>query len=200
LVHNPSGPLKSGIPDSVEIPAPVKTRIREAGRSTATADPISFDELTTLVIIRSPDHYLNRGRRYRFGPGAYDAGMNRSEVQAWLDRYLDAWKRNEPELIETLFTDDAVYHYAPYPAAGVLEGNAAIVAGWGEHHDAPDEWEASYEVFAVDDDRAVAIGTTRYFAKGDQPEKLYHNCFLLRFAPDGRCSEFTEYYMLEKKA
>ena len=126
--------------------------------------------------------------------------MNRSDVQVWLDGYLDAWKRNEPGPIESLFTNDAVYRYAPYPAAGANEGKAAIVEGWIDNADDPEDWEASYQVFAVDDDRAVTIGTTRYFAKGEEAERLYHNCFLLRFAPDGRCSEFTEYYMLEKKA
>ncbi|MGH8951695.1 MAG: nuclear transport factor 2 family protein [Acidimicrobiia bacterium] len=122
--------------------------------------------------------------------------MNSSDVQGWLDRYVDAWKRNEPGPIESLFTDDAVYRYSPYSS---VDGKAPIVEGWIDNADTPDDWEASYEVFAVDDDRAVTIGTTRYFAKGEEPEKLYHNCFLLRFAPDGRCSEFTEYYMLEKK-
>ena len=29
-----------------------------------------------------------------------------------------------------------------------------------------------------------------------QPEETYHNVYLLRFGPDGRCTEFTEYYML----
>ena len=50
MVHNPSGPLKSGIPDSVEIPAPVKTRMREAGRRAATADPIEGCGLTKRLL------------------------------------------------------------------------------------------------------------------------------------------------------
>jgi len=27
--------------------------------------------------------------------------------------------------------------------------------------------------------------------------RTYHNSYLLRFAPDGRCAEFSEFYMLE---
>ena len=47
----------------------------------------------------------------------------------------------------------------------------------------------------MDGDRGVGVGTSRYLATGDNPERLYHNCFLMKFAEDGRCSEFTEYYM-----
>ena len=30
-----------------------------------------------------------------------------------------------------------------------------------------------------------------------QPEKLYHNVFLLEFGDDGRCSSFKEFYVLQ---
>lgn len=130
---------------------------------------------------------------------AYHPQMNRSEVQAWLDGYVEAWRKNQRELVGGLFAEDAIYRYRPYPRGKTLEGHEAIVRGWLAHSDGPDDWEASYEVFTVDGNRAVAVGTTRYFATDDVPEKLYHNCFLLRFAPNGRCAEFTEYYMLDQK-
>ena len=38
---------------------------------------------------------------------------------------------------------------------------------------------------------------SRYFASDKGPARTFHNVFLLRFAPDGRCAEFTEYYMKE---
>ena len=37
LVQSPFGPRKSGTPDSVEMPAPVKARIGKFSRSMATA-------------------------------------------------------------------------------------------------------------------------------------------------------------------
>ena len=70
---------------------------------------------------------------------------------------------------------------------------------WLEEPDDPSGWEARYEAFAVDGDRAVATGVSRYAATDDEPERTYHNVFLMRFAPDGRCSDFTEVYMLEEK-
>jgi ketosteroid isomerase-like protein len=127
------------------------------------------------------------------------APVNRADVGNWLDRYVEAWKSRDPDRVSALFTEEAVYRYRPYPGGRTLEGKTAIVQGWLAHSDGPDDWEASYEVFTVDGDRAVAVGTTRYFGSDEVPDDVFHNCFLLRFGADGRCAEFTEYWMLEPK-
>jgi len=125
--------------------------------------------------------------------------VTREDVQAWLDRYVAAWRSNEPADIGDLFSEDAVYRYRPYGGdAHATTGRDAIVAAWQDEGDAPDSWEARYEPFAVDGDRAVATGYSRYLATGDAPERTYHNVFLLRFDPEGRCTEFSELYMLEE--
>lgn len=122
--------------------------------------------------------------------------MDRAAVQQWLDRYIEAWRANQPEPIAELFAEDAVYRYRPYAdEKQTIRGRDAIVAAWLEEPDAPDAWEARYEPYAVDGDRAVATGSSRYVATDEQPERIYYNCYLLRFGPDGRCAEFTEYYM-----
>jgi ketosteroid isomerase-like protein len=124
--------------------------------------------------------------------------MERSDVQGWLDKYIAAWRSNDRAAIEELFSDNAVYRYRPYGDDNSVTGRDAIVASWLEEPDAPENWDASYEPYAVDGDRAVAIGTSWYAAADGEPEKTYVNAFLLRFDPDGRCSEFTEYYMREE--
>ena len=127
--------------------------------------------------------------------------MNRTDVQTWLDRYVEAWRANEAGPIEALFTDDAVYSYRPWDSdEHTLRGRDAIVASWLEEPDAPEAWDAHYEPFAVDGDSAVAVGWSRYAPTGDEPERTYHNAYLLRFAPDGRCAEFHEFYMLQDGA
>ena len=124
--------------------------------------------------------------------------MDHAAVQDWLDRYVAAWRANEREPIEGLFTEDATYSWRPGGTPdSTATGREAIVDGWLEEQDDPDSWEASYEAYAVDGDRAVATGVSRYAATGGKEERTYHNVFLLRFAPDGRCSEFTELYMRE---
>jgi hypothetical protein len=124
--------------------------------------------------------------------------MNRSDVQSWLDRYVSAWRTNDPGTIESLFTEDAIYGYRPWDSdQRTVRGREAIVASWLEEPDAPDGWDAHYEPFAVEDDRAVALGWSRYAATADQPERLYHNAYVLEFALDGRCRAFHEFFMLQ---
>ena len=127
--------------------------------------------------------------------------MNRSDVQAWLDRYVEAWRANEREPIEQLFTEDAVYGYRPWDSEKhTVTGRDAIVASWLDEPDAPGSWDARYETWAVDGDRAVAVGWSRYEPTDSAPEKLYHNAYLLEFAPDGRCRSFHEFYMVKEQS
>jgi ketosteroid isomerase-like protein len=126
--------------------------------------------------------------------------MTRDDVRAWLDRYVEAWRANAPGPIEALFTDDAVYSYRPWDSDDrTFRGHDAIVTSWLDEPDEPGGWDAHYEPYAVEDDRAVAVGWSRYAPTGDEPERIFHNAYLLRFAPDGRCSSFHEFYMEEGK-
>ena len=122
--------------------------------------------------------------------------MTKTEVQSWLDRYILAWQANTTTAIEELFTEDATYRFHPYDEGDeIVVGRDRIVAAWLEKPDDPGAWEAVYEAWAVDGDRGVGVGTSRYLATADKPERMYSNCFLMKFADDGRCSEFTEYYV-----
>ena len=112
---------------------------------------------------------------------------------------MEAWRSNERAPIEALFADDVVYRFAPYGEKHVRRGLDAVGAEWLETPDPPESWDARYEPFALDGDAAVATGWSRYFATGTERERVYRNVFLMRFAPDGRCSEFTELYMREKQ-
>ncbi len=123
--------------------------------------------------------------------------MHRDDVQRWLDRYIEAWRANERGPIEALFTEDASYRYHPYDEEAV-HGREAIATSWLDDVDDPDAWDAHYEPYAVDGDRAVATGWSRFVPTAEEPERTYHNVFLMRFGPDGRCSQFTELFMLEK--
>jgi hypothetical protein len=124
--------------------------------------------------------------------------LDRAQVQAWLDRYVAAWRTNDAEPIRALFTEGVRYNYRPYGDDHAATGLDALVRDWLENPDPPDSWEAKYEPYAVDGDVAVATGFSRYLATESGPERTYRNVFLMRFAPDGRCAEFTDVYMLEE--
>ena len=135
--------------------------------------------------------------------------MDRTRVQDWLDRYVEAWKTFDPAKIASLFAEDATYRYHPYdPEDEVVRGRDAIVRDWIEPEgnasarDEPGTYDGHYEVYAVDGDRAVATGWSRYWTDADRTtlDRTYDNVYLLRFDGQGRCAEFTEYYMKEPDA
>ncbi|MEP6776333.1 MAG: nuclear transport factor 2 family protein [Chloroflexota bacterium] len=124
--------------------------------------------------------------------------MTKEQMKDWLNMYVEAWKSYDEQAIGDLFTEEATYLYAPWQEP--LRGRLAIVASWLENQDAAGSWEAHYEPFAVDGDRAVTMGKSSYFgADGSTVEREYWNVWLLRFDEQGRCREFREYYMEQPK-
>jgi ketosteroid isomerase-like protein len=130
--------------------------------------------------------------------------MDRTTVQAWLDRYVEAWKSYDRAIIADLFSADATYRYHPYDDDDrVIRGRDAIVRDWIEPdgdssgRDEPGSYDAHYETYAVDGDRAVAIGWSKYWKDDARTslEGVYDNVYLLRFDEDGRCADFTEFFM-----
>jgi uncharacterized protein (TIGR02246 family) len=105
----------------------------------------------------------------------------------WIDGYLRAWNSNDPADIGALFTDDAAYFTAPFRPP--WRGREAIIEGWLDRKDEPGETTFEWKPVVVTADVAVIEGTTTY------PTELYSNLWVIRLAADGRCSEFTEWWM-----
>jgi nuclear transport factor 2 (NTF2) superfamily protein len=120
--------------------------------------------------------------------------VTRDDVTAWLDRYVEAWRTYDPALIAALFSADAEYRYRPSDEP--VAGREAIVAGWLEDRDEPGTWQAHYEPWAIDGDRAVATGGTHY--RDSEGDRHYSNVFLLEFDADGACRSFTEVWVTER--
>jgi ketosteroid isomerase-like protein len=128
--------------------------------------------------------------------------MERAEVDRWLDAYTAAWKSYDREEIAALFTEEIEYRYHPYDDP--IRGREAVVESWfggGEldpasTRDPEGTYDASYRAVAVDGDVAVAVGSSRYSAEPGGPVvKVFDNCFVMRFDADGRCREFTEWFI-----
>ena len=128
--------------------------------------------------------------------------MQRSDVAKWLSNYVEAWRSYDRDAIAALFSEDVRYRYHPYDEP--VEGREAVVASWlgeGETQEASDRdepgtYDASYEPVAVDGEVAVATGSSTYTkGPGGPVDKVYDNCFVMRFGADGRCREFTEWFM-----
>ncbi len=130
------------------------------------------------------------------------AMIDRAAVDAWLEAYVAAWKRDEGDAIGDLFSADVEYRF--HPSDEPVRGRDSVVAAWlGEEgfpdapeHDEPGTFGANYRTIAVDGDTAVAVGTSTYTdSPGGRVTDVYDNCFVLRFDAEGRCREYTEWYV-----
>jgi ketosteroid isomerase-like protein len=121
--------------------------------------------------------------------------MERGDVDSWLRDYIEGWKSYDRDRILALFADDVECRYEPYSEP--VRGAAAVADSWvaEDRVDEPGTYDAAYRAIAVDGEVAVATGSSTYFNPDASIRAIYDNCFLMRFDAEGRCREFTEWYM-----
>jgi hypothetical protein len=120
--------------------------------------------------------------------------MTRDDVAAWLNRYVEAWRTYDPALIGALFSEGVEYRYRPSDEP--LVGREAVVTDWLADPDEAGSWQARYDPWAIEGDRAVATGATHY--QDADGGRDYRNVFLLEFDTDGACRSFTELWVAER--
>jgi ketosteroid isomerase-like protein len=119
---------------------------------------------------------------------------HRAMVQRWLDAYVAAWKSYDEKQIADLWTEDAVW---VYPFGIRAAGRDAITAEWMAERDvfAGRGYDARYKPIAIDGGVVVTHGRTLFFdVASGAIQGEFDNIWVLRFAPDGRCAEFHEWY------
>lgn len=117
---------------------------------------------------------------------------DRTDIQNWVERYVWAWGTNDAKDIADLFTQDGKYYTAPHREPWT--GRDEIVDGWIDRKDDTGTWKFRFEVVGVDGDTGFVRGWTTYTDGED-----YSNMWMIRLTPDGRASEFTEWWMLVEK-
>lgn len=124
--------------------------------------------------------------------------MHRQGFQDWLDRYVEAWKTYDPAQIGALFSDDVRYRYHPQDEPVV--GRDAVVKNWLDNADEKGTYDAHYEPLAIDGDVHVATGWSRYLdGPGGPTQDEYLNVYICRFNEAGECTEFTEYWIQNRR-
>jgi len=117
--------------------------------------------------------------------------MNETDLQRWVEAYMKAWGSNDPSDIGALFTEDAFYYTSPYREPWA--GRNAIVEGWLGRKDDQGSWTFRFEVMNID---AGSTGFVRGWTA--YADATYSNLWVIGLAGDGRCEEFTEWWMKEK--
>ena len=118
--------------------------------------------------------------------------MDRAHVEGWIRAYERAWRSGDADAVAALFTPDATYRASPL--APSVRGIDAIAAWWRAESDPAERWELTSEVLAVDGPVAVARLDVRYSAPR---EFRYLDLWVMRFADDGRCAAFEEWWWAE---
>jgi ketosteroid isomerase-like protein len=114
-------------------------------------------------------------------------------LSTWVDLYKRAWESNSPDDIRALFTEDA--EYRPRPYSPPWRGHDEIVEGWLEARDEPGDAQFDWRPVVSGDDVGVLEGTTVY----TKSDGTYSNLWVIRFAPDGRATAFTEWWMEQEE-
>ena len=110
--------------------------------------------------------------------------MTKPQVEAWVERYVRAWKSYDAADIAALFTKDAEYHEWPYETSWI--GREDIVAGWLERKDWQEGgWDFEWSVVAISGDTAAIQGTGHYQKLG-----TFANLWTVTFGAGRKCSVF----------
>ena len=123
------------------------------------------------------------------------SGTTDARLSTWMDGYRGAWNSNDPAEIGALFSDDATYRTEPY--AEPARGRQSIVEKWLELRDEPGQTTFSWEPLVVTAEVQVIQARTEYLT---DPPHVYSNLWVLRLDDDGRCTEFTEWYMKHRSS
>jgi ketosteroid isomerase-like protein len=115
-------------------------------------------------------------------------------LDAWLAEYERAWREADADGVTALFTDDAVYCSSPFRDPHV--GHDGIRAYWTNATATQEAVEIRFGEPVVDGARA-AVEWWATLREGGEAVTL-PGCLVLRFAPDGRCEELRESWVLER--
>lgn len=116
-----------------------------------------------------------------------------ARYETWVRSYVRAWNSNDPGDIAELFATDAGYFTEPHSKPWV--GRDEIVERWLDRKDEPGDTVFDFEVLVAHPEIGIVKGRTHYRSTG----QVYANLWEVRLDDEGRCSEFVEWWMEEKK-
>jgi len=120
--------------------------------------------------------------------------MSRDDFENWVQGYLKAWKTNQRNDIEALFTEDAMYLTQAFRQP--WRGREMIVEGWLSRAEWQGIWDFEYHWVAIEGNAGVLEGLTRYHTQG----AAYNNIWVIVLNEEGRCREFREQWVQKPEA
>ena len=118
--------------------------------------------------------------------------MIESELQAWLDRYADAFVREDADAAARLFSADETYQWGPF--GELLYGPEEIRAKWAAATGSGGRPTCEFEILGITDDYGFARWIASYTYPAEGRRTRYDGVFLVRLATSEHCSEFREWW------
>lgn len=115
--------------------------------------------------------------------------VSHSEIQAWIDGYVNAWRSPDTSKLDKLFTDDINYRVSPW--RNPLNGLRELKSFWETARSGPNEvFDLQSEIVAIEDKTAVARVEVEY--ANDTPSH-WRDLWIIIFDSNGLCSSFEEW-------
>jgi uncharacterized protein (TIGR02246 family) len=121
--------------------------------------------------------------------------MNTNEAaRRWIDGWIRSWKALDAEGVASLYTEDAIFRSHPFREPHV--GREGVRAYAQASFDEEKPLDVRFGEPLVEGDRAVVEYWAVLHINGK--EVTLAGISVLRFDPDGRCSEQRDYWSMEE--
>jgi uncharacterized protein (TIGR02246 family) len=121
-----------------------------------------------------------------------EVDMTVRELQAWLERYGDAWQARDADRAAALFTDDVAYYETPFGEPA--RGKDGVRAYWRAATQHQRDVRFSCEILSVAGDVGIARWWAEYARASSGARARLDGIFLLEFDADGRCRTLREWW------
>ena len=123
--------------------------------------------------------------------------MTHDELKSWLDTYGRAWETRDPELVVTLFTEDATYQETPFVEP--MRGRVAIHEYWAQK---VAQWQEDvrfgHEVLAVEGDTGIGHWWVSFVRIRTKSKVRLDGIFLLTFDRTRLCRTLREWWVRQE--
>jgi ketosteroid isomerase-like protein len=120
--------------------------------------------------------------------------MNSESLRAWLESYRMAWETRDPDLVVTLFAQDATYQETPFTEP--MRGREDIRRYWTRAVVSYQEQiRFGYEILAVTEVSSVAHWWASFVRISSKTPVCLDGVFLLAFDETGLCRELREWWV-----
>ena len=118
--------------------------------------------------------------------------MKKTELEAWLESYGEAWETRDAEAAAALFSADAEYYETPFVAPAV--GREGIRSYWANATRNQKDVNFSYEIVSTSGKQGVARWWATFTRCSSGATVSLDGVFLLEFDDEGLCRELREWW------